>query len=189
MQIVVSNQLDEFVIKSLKEQQAPIDVFGVGTRLATGQPDAALDGVYKLSMAADKPRLKISESLEKITLPGIKQIRRIFDKNGMFYGADAIVLSDEEQPNRMVHPFNAEKFLDLKNLPQQPLLQKLMSGGKRLSTTRSLQDIAGYVQDRLALLPREYKRFDNPHIYKVGISRELMNLRDRLRHEHQRLEE
>ena len=59
IKIVASNKLDEFVIRSLLEQSAPIDIFGIGTRLVTGQPDAALDGVYKLSMAGGKPRLEI----------------------------------------------------------------------------------------------------------------------------------
>lgn len=189
MKIVASNQLDEYVIKSLKEQQAPIDIFGVGTRLVTGQPDAALDGVYKLCMAAGKPRLKLSESIEKITLPGIKQVVRVLDKNEMFYGADAIMLADEKQQSRMYHPFDAEKFLDLKNLKQQPLLQKVMSGGKILIQNQSLNELAGHVQKRLALLPAEYKRFENPHIYKVGISKKLMKLRDDLRHEYKKATE
>jgi len=184
MKIVVSNQLDEYVIKSLKEQQAPIDIFGVGTRLVTGQPDAALDGVYKLSMAAGKPRLKLSESLEKITLPGIKQVMRVTDKNEMFYGADAITLSEEGQVAKMFHPFDAEKFLDLRNFEQRPLLQKSMSRGKRTNPSPSLKETADYVAKRLSQLPAEYKRFENPHIYKVGISKKLMNLRDGLRHEH-----
>ena len=185
MKIVVSNQLDEYVIKSLKEQQAPIDIFGIGTRLATGQPDAALDGVYKLSMAANKPRLKLSESLEKITLPGIKQVMRIIGKNEMFYGADVVALLEEEKGTaRMFHPFDSEKSLDLKSFQQQPLLQKIMSKGKKLVSEPSLNEIADYVQKRLALLPIEYKRFENPHIYKVGISRKLMKLRDDLRHEY-----
>lgn len=187
MKIVASNQLDEFVIKSLKEQHAPIDIFGVGTRLVTGQPDAALDGVYKMSVASGKPRLKLSESLEKVTLPGIKQVMRVMDKDKMFYGADAIILADETQrTNRMFHPLDEEKFLDLKNYTQQPLLQKMMSKGKKISSSPSLKTIAGYVQKRLALLPVEYKRFENPHIYKVGISRKLMKLRDDLRHKHKK---
>jgi nicotinate phosphoribosyltransferase len=189
IKIIASNQLDEYVIKSLKEQQAPIDIFGVGTRLVTGQPDAALDGVYKLCMAAGKPRLKLSESLEKITLPGIKQVVRAVDKNEMFYGADAVILADEKQQSRMYHPFDAEKFLDLKNLKQQPLLQKVMSEGKSLIQNRSLKEIADHVQKRLALLPAEYKRFENPHIYKVGISKKLMKLRDDLRHEYKKTTE
>jgi len=189
MKIVVSNQLDELVIKSLKEQQAPIDIFGVGTRLATGQPDAALDGVYKLSMACGKPRLKLSESLEKITLPGVKQVMRVVDKDKMFYGADAILLADEDKPDRMFHPLDAEKFIDLKNLDQQPILQKIMSKGKRSGAQSSLQETVAYVQERSGLLPTEYQRFENPHIYKVGISKKLMNLRDDLRHQHKKLSE
>ena len=63
MKIVASNQLDEYLIKSLKDQQAPIDVFGVGTSLVTGEPDAALDGVYKLALSGGEPRLKISENM------------------------------------------------------------------------------------------------------------------------------
>jgi nicotinate phosphoribosyltransferase len=181
MRIVVSNQLDELVIKSLKEQQAPIDIFGVGTRLATGQPDAALDGVYKLSMACGKPRLKLSESLEKITLPGIKQVMRMIDKNKMFYGADTILLMDEDKPDRMFHPLDAEKFIELKNLDQQPLLRKIMNKGKKAGAQPSLEETAAYVQERSGLLPVEYKRFENPHIYKVGISKKLMKLRDELR--------
>ena len=189
MKIVASNQLDEYVIKSLKEQRAPIDIFGVGTRLVTGQPDAALDGVYKLSMASGKPRLKLSESLEKITLPGIKQVVRVVDKNEMFYGADAVILSDEKQQSRMYHPFDAEKFLDIKNFKQQPLMQKVMTEGKTLLPKQSLKDVADYVQKRLALLPVEFMRFENPHIYKVGISKRLMKLRDDLRHEYKKVTE
>jgi nicotinate phosphoribosyltransferase len=65
VKIVASNQLDEYVVKSLLEQQAPIDIFGVGTSLVTGQPDAALDGVYKLSMSNGKPRLKFLKAWQR----------------------------------------------------------------------------------------------------------------------------
>ncbi|MEO8932842.1 MAG: nicotinate phosphoribosyltransferase, partial [Xanthomarina sp.] len=92
VKIVASNQLDEFVIKSLKEQGAPIDIFGVGTNLVTGNPDAALGGVYKLSEIDGEPRIKLSENIEKVSLPFRKQVYRMFDKNGMFYGADAVGL-------------------------------------------------------------------------------------------------
>ena len=79
VKITASNQLDEYVIKSLLDQQAPIDVFGVGTSLVTGPPDAALDGVYKLAYANGKPRIKLSENLQKITLPHKKQVYRILN--------------------------------------------------------------------------------------------------------------
>jgi len=69
VKIAASNQLDEYVIKSLKEQKGPIDIFGVGTNLVIGDPDAALDGVYKLAFANGKPRIKLSENLAKLTMP------------------------------------------------------------------------------------------------------------------------
>jgi nicotinate phosphoribosyltransferase len=76
--ITVSNQLDEWTIKSLLDQHAPIDVFGVGTSLVTAPPDAALDGVYKLAYADGKSRIKLSENLTKITLPKKKLVFRVF---------------------------------------------------------------------------------------------------------------
>ncbi len=97
VKIVASNQLDEYVINSLNEQNAPIDVYGVGTNLVTGKPDAALDGVYKLSEYNGEPRIKLSENIIKVSLPSRKQVYRIIDENGMFYGADAIGLASEEK--------------------------------------------------------------------------------------------
>src|SRR5208282_1892995 len=89
VKIMASNQLDEYLIKSLLEQGAPIDAFGVGTKLVTGGNDAALDGVYKLTMCGSRSRLKISENPEKISLPGIKDVFRCVDERGMFY-ADCV---------------------------------------------------------------------------------------------------
>ena len=88
VKIAVSNQLDEYVIRSLTAQGAPIDVFGVGTSLVTGQPDAALDGVYKLAKTGDHPVIKLSENVSKITLPDNKQVWRAIDPVGVFLGAD-----------------------------------------------------------------------------------------------------
>lgn len=184
MKIVVSNQLDEFVIKSLLDQQAPIDVFGVGTRLVTGQPDAALDGVYKLSMADGNPCLKLSENIEKITLPGVKQVFRTIEPNGQFFGADAIVLSDEAPPAIMYHPYETGKSITIEPYKQEPLLEKVMENGQRTMAIPSLHDIAAYAKQRLSFLPTEYKRFENPHTYKIGVSKKLLKLRDLLRSKH-----
>jgi len=190
MKIVASNQLDEYVIKSLLEQGAPIDIFGVGTRLVTGQPDAALDGVYKLSMSSGKPRLKLSETLQKTTLPGIKQVRRVIDENGMFFGADTVALMEEEKKiDTMYHPVEPGKSLIIENFQQESLLQKVMEKGKIISASPALKDIAAYVKKRLALLSAEYKRFENPHLYKVGISKKLLELRDQLRNYYKKIKE
>ena len=180
VKIAVSNQLDEYIIKSLIEQQAPIDVFGVGTSLVTGHPDAALDGVYKLSMANGKPRIKLSENVSKITLPHLKQVYRIIDNDSNFIGADAITLNDEDDIQIMHHPMYPLKSLSLIRYIKEPLLQKVMANGKRVKDSEVLSEISKYRHSRMEKLPEEYKRFDNPHIYKVGISERLRAERDRL---------
>lgn len=180
VKIAVSNQLDEYIIKSLLEQQAPIDVFGVGTSLVTGQPDAALDGVYKLAYANGKPRIKLSENIGKITLPHRKQVFRIIDNEDKFIGADTVTLADETDVEIMYHPLYPLKSLFVKNYFKESLLQKVMENGVRLHSPKTLAEIAYYSRDRLEKLPEEYKRFDNPHIYKVGISKRLQTERDRL---------
>lgn len=180
VKIAASNQLDEYVIKSLLEQQAPIDIFGVGTNLVTGSPDGALDGVYKLAWAYGKPRIKISESIVKVTLPHKKQVFRIKDKMGKCIGADAVGLASEEKIKEMFHPFEPYKSLDLNDFEQEALLQPVMKEGKTLLKKRTWKEIADYSKKRLFELPIEYKRFNNPHIYKIGISSELREERDKL---------
>ncbi len=95
VRIAASNQLDEYIIRSLMDQGAPIDVFGVGTSVVTGQPDAALDGVYKLAKTGGIPVIKLSENISKITLPDKKQVWRAIDNEGLFLGADVVGLEDE----------------------------------------------------------------------------------------------
>jgi nicotinate phosphoribosyltransferase len=181
--IAASNQLDEYLIKSLLDQKAPIDVFGVGTSLVTGQPDAALDGVYKLAFADGLPRIKISESIEKITLPHRKQVFRVHNGTGLL-GADVVALADETEITRMHHPFDSLKSLVIGGYAKEPLLQKVMENGRRLNAPLSVQEIAGHCKKRLTALPDEYKRFEYPHIYKIGISDRLKAERDRLINEH-----
>jgi nicotinate phosphoribosyltransferase len=181
VKIAASNQLDEYVIRSLIEQEAPIDIFGVGTNVVTGQPDAALDGVYKLSYSNGKPRIKLSESLSKTTLPHKKQVFRILDEDGNFWGGDAISLHDETEFDMMHHPTEPNKTTSLKNLRIEPLLTKVMEHGEIILPSPTLQEISEFSQERLSRLPKEYRRFENPHIYKVGITTKLKDLRDSMR--------
>ena len=178
--ISVSNQLDEYLIKSLLEQKAPIDSFGVGTSLATGQPDAALDGVYKLSEINGEPKLKLSENITKVTLPGIKQVYRFIDDANCF-AADAIGLEKDPVPSKMIHPYDIEKSMPLNTKNATPLLKGVMKNGKSLLKNDEPENVAGFVQKRMQQLPDEHKRFNNPHIYKVGISESLHQLRSDLR--------
>jgi nicotinate phosphoribosyltransferase len=182
VKIVVSNQLNEHVINSLiNEQNAPIDIFGVGTEMVTGKPDAALDGVYKLSSIDGQPKMKISENIEKITLPGIKNVFRYFDADGNFY-RDGVLLFDEnpDQTNWLFHPVYHDKSTDVSGLKPEPLLKKNYASGKILIEKRKPVEIYQFLETRAALLPPEHKRFVSPHIYKVGISQQLLILRSHL---------
>ncbi len=181
VKITASNQLDEYVIQSLIDQKAPIDVFGVGTSLVTGPPDAALDGVYKLSSLDGKPRIKLSENIRKTTLPGIKQVFRYFNGGGAFLGADAVTLDGEAAPSVMFHPFEPDKSLDLSTYEHEALLGPVMRNGKIIRKTAPLSEISQYCHERLTRLPGEYKRFYNPHLYKVGIGEKLQEERNKLR--------
>ena len=180
VKIAASNQLDEYVIKSLLEQQAPIDIFGVGTNLVTGNPDAALDGVYKLTESHGKPRIKISENLSKVTIPHKKQVFRLVTPDGDFLGADAVVMREEVEVGRIFDPMGTLKSMDIKNYNREEVLHTVMKDGKRNEDKRDLKEIADFTRGRLERLPLEYKRFNNPHIYKVGISKKLKEEREQL---------
>lgn len=161
-------------------------MFGVGTSLVTGKPDAALDGVYKLAQADGRSVIKLSENVSKITLPDKKQVWRAFDDRGRFSGADAVALMDERDITLMHHPFVSHQSLALDRYELEPLLQPVMAQGKVLHDPPSLPQTAQYARERLGMLPAEYKRFENPHIYKVGISSRLKASRDRLIAQHKR---
>ncbi len=185
VKIVASNQLNEYVIKSLlTEQEAPIDVFGVGTELAAGKPDAALDGVYKLSSCNGIPRMKISDNIEKVTLPGIKKVIRFYDQEGKFY-RDGIFLYDEiiQENTLLFHPVYPEKNTLVGRLNSEELLKLVYSGGQILIPKQNPVEIHHYLKDRINCLPVEHLRFIRPHLYKVGISKKLLELRSSLIHE------
>lgn len=181
VKIAVSNQLDEDVIKSLLEQNAPIDCFGVGTALAVGKDDAALNGVFKLAVAADKPRLKLSDSFEKITLPGDKQVYRVWDGNNML-GFDVICLSEEKNNfGKIFHPFDSNLSKNITTFKLEPLQKIVLADGLRVTSRVDIKSIKSYVAERITALPREFKRFNNPHVYKVGLSAKLKSQRDDLK--------
>lgn len=180
VKIAASNELDEFVIKSLLEQDAPIDIFGVGTSLVIGKPDSALDGVYKLAFAHGKPRIKLSETMGKITLPHKKQVYRLSNHEGEWIGADVVCMEDEDDFDIMYDPFEPMRSMTFHGCRKEALLEKVMENGKRTTERLSLKEISEYRKKRAAELPPEYKRFENPHEYKIGISEKLKAERDKL---------
>ena len=185
VKIVVSNQLDEYLIRSLLQQGGPIDFFGVGTRLITANGSPALEGVYKLSMCDGKPRLKFSENYSKVTLPGLKRVLRYSNGDGMFY-ADAVIHETESSVDQIYHPLFPDQHSNLKNCTSEPMLKKSMEKGKIIEKPSLPSEASVYAKERLACLSAEHKRFEFPHTYKVGISTKLMDLRSKIFDELQR---
>lgn len=182
VKIIASNQLNEHVIKTLlKDQNAAIDAFGIGTELVTGKKDAALDGVYKLVEIDGLPKMKFSENIEKNTLPVKKQLYRFFDHSGSFY-RDAIAHESEkpEEIEVIYHPVYPEINTRISGLKFEKLLHDVVKEGLVISGKQSPQEIHQYLGERATLLPDEHKRFISPHIYKTGISEKLMDIRNKL---------
>lgn len=180
--IVVSNQLNELIIKSLIEQNAEITGFGIGTELVTGQPDGALGGVYKLVECDGTPRLKISENIEKITLPGQKKLVRYFDDKGLFF-RDGVMLRNEHPDLTLYHPFQHDKNTNMKGYTYEILSQKVIDQGKNIAPKYTIQDIKAFSMQRFECLAEGHKRFLSPHLYKVGVSNKIIAIRDKMIHQ------
>lgn len=179
VKIAASNQLDEYLITSLLNQGASIDFFGVGTRLVTGGKTSALDGVYKLAAVNGRPNLKISENIEKTTFPGQKKSVRYLNESGIFLG-DGILLENEDNIDTIYHPFISANNKNVSAYSCEPLQQVVVKNGKLIINLPTIKESARYAAERFSHLNDEYKRFENPHVYKVGISQKLMELRKEL---------
>ncbi len=185
--IVASNELDEYLIESLKEQGAPIELWGVGTRLVTAEGQPALGGVYKLSAIRKpgrdwEPRIKVSEQTAKITTPGLHGVRR-FMRDGVFVGD--MIYSELDPPCDqdclMVDPADITRRKSFSaDDTYEELLVPVMQGGMRVYDPPPITASRLRVQEQLSHLDSSHKRFLNPHGYAVGIERRLHELRTRL---------
>jgi len=180
VKIVASNQLDERLIASLLEQGAPIDIFGVGTRLVTGGEQSALDGIYKLSSVGGVPTLKLSENEEKINFPGRKKVVRYTNGDGNF-AIDGVLLADEAEDRirTLRHPSTEFKKMriDREGLEAEQVFFPFVEKGNLLAPFPSLNEVRQFARERFSLLPDGHKRFVNPHLYRVGLSNRLYELR------------
>jgi nicotinate phosphoribosyltransferase len=184
--IVASNDLDERIIASLKQQGAAINVWGVGTKLVTAYDQPALGGVYKLSALrkAGGPweyKVKLSEHKAKGTDPGMLQVRR-FQEGGQFIG-DAIFDEIGPAPQRftIVDPLDGTRR---KHLPEkaewEDLLTPVLRHGQPLRELPGLEAIRERARSQLAMLHPGIKRFDHPHQYPAGLELGLHELKTRL---------
>ena len=187
VKISASNDLDEYTIQSLFAQGAPIDSFGVGTKLATCDPQPSLGGVYKLSAtraSADQPWdpvIKLSEQAYKRTIPGVQHIRRYYDAAGVPV-ADMIVDDsvDLGDTTSMVNVLDELTSYDLSDATPRELMVQLVEDGHRVGEPEPLDVPKARCREAIMHLDPAVKRFLNPQYYPVGLERGLARLRNEL---------
>ncbi len=158
--IVASSDLNEYKIKEIIDRNAPIDAFGIGTELATSSDDPTISGVYKLIEYNNIPKIKISE--EKLTYPGVKQVYRIYDKDGMFK-EDLLALENETAP-----------------LNSEALLIPVIKNGELINPYPKLDNIQNYYLENIKKLPDTYKKLKEAKIFKLKVSKKLEQLTNSL---------
>lgn len=176
--IVASNSLDEYRIEDILAQGAKIDSFGVGENLITSKSSPVFGGVYKLvgleNNGVFEPRIKISENVEKITTPGFKTFYRLYEKDTGKAIADVITMKnekvDDSKPYEIFHPVYTWKRMRLEDYTAREMKVRIFDGGKCVYDLPSLNARRDYCAKELDTLWDEYKRFDNPHEYKVDLS-------------------
>ena len=184
--ITVSNELTEEIIETLVQQGAPINAWGVGTHMVTGGNEASFTGVYKLAAKSSPdgkgmiPTMKFSDNPEKTTNPGIKQVWRLYDENGMAI-ADILALEGEEikvgESRCFYHPSTDYRSFSCCPARVEPLLKKRMNKGVLTKEPESLGEIKERLSKQLDTFDCTYKRLLNPHIYKVSMTKDLKDLK------------
>lgn len=184
--IVASNDLDEHIIASLKEQGARIDIWGVGTKLVTGYDQPAMGGVYKLA-AVRRPgadweyKVKLSEQAIKVSTPGVQQVRRFHDSSGFI----ADMIFDEQmgapEPAMIVDPLDATRRRRMAaGTAYEDLLVPVFRSGRAVYESPSLAAMRETARRQLAGFHPGIKRFVNPHAYPVGLELGLHELKTEL---------
>lgn len=184
--IFATNDLDEDILLALNSQDAKIDVYGIGTKLITSYNNASLGGVYKLCALEEDgnlvPKIKVSNSHEKTTNPGVKKIVRIF-KDGMAQ-ADLICLEDEtfdtSKPLTIFHPEQTWKKTTFTDYELKELMVPIFKDGKLVYDMPTLKEICDREDKTIASFFPEYRRVVNTQEYKVDLSQKLWDLKQKL---------
>ncbi len=186
--ISASNDLDEYLIDSLKVQGAAITSWGVGTNMITSKDWPAFGGVYKLSAIQDSsgnfiPKIKLSENTEKVTNPGNKTIYRIYEKDSGKIKADLICLVGEqfkeEEPLILFDPMEPWKKTKLLGgtYTMRELMTPIFRQGVCVYQSPKVMDIRNYCSKELNTLWDETRRFENPHKVYVDLSKKLYEVK------------
>ena len=184
--IFVSNDIDEKVLLALAQQDAKIDVYGIGTKLITSFNNAALGGVYKLSAIEEDgkmiPKIKVSNSHEKTTNPGLKKTVRVL-VDGMA-AADLICLHDDEfdtsKPLTVYHPEQTWKKTTFDKYELKELMVDVFKDGELVYDMPSLKEIGEYCDKSKGEFFPEYRRVTNTQEYKVDLSDNMWKLKHKL---------
>lgn len=190
--ISASSDLDEYLIESLKAQDARINSWGVGTNLITSKDNPAFGGVYKLAAVKDSssntfiPKIKLSENTEKVTNPGDKTVYRIYSKSTGKIKADLICLKDEvfheEETMIIFDPVDTWKKTKVLGgtYTMRELLIPVIKEGKRVYTSPSVMELRSYCQKEQNTLWDESRRFVNPQKVYVDLSQRLYDIKKNL---------
>ena len=187
--IVASNSLDEYIIRDTLIQGAKIDSFGVGERLITSKSDPIFGGVYKLVAVENKdgeliPKIKVSENVSKITIPGFKQVYRLYSSETSAAIADVITefdeVIDDSKPYEIFDPEYTWKRKTINDFYARPLLKQIFKKGECVYETPSLDTLREYCKMEIDGLWDEVKRFENPHKYYVDMSQKVWDTRANL---------
>ena len=182
VKIVASDQLDEYRIAHLLEHKAPIDLFGVGTKLICAYDQPALDGVYKLAECKGRPRLKCSDDPSKVNNPGRKKTVRYYSAGGDCY-CDVLMLDDEDPAQ--ISCFHLEHYPESITSLQQPVEYDLLTipivrDGKQVFTFPTLKEMQEYARERFSHLPAAHKHLIDSVPYPIGLSDRLYHLKQSL---------
>ena len=194
--IVISNSLDEYIIRELIRQGAEVDAFGVGERLITAKSDPVFGGVYKLCAIENEngeiiPKIKISENVGKITTPHFKKLYRLRDRETGKAEADLLCVYDEtvddSQPIELFDPAHTWKRKTLTNYSATELLVKIYEGGKLVYSLPDITDIRNHCKEEIEGMWDEVRRFTNPHNYYVDLSQKLWDIKHDMIAEHRKI--
>lgn len=186
--ICASNSLDEYLVRDLILQDAKVDNFGIGENMITSKSDPVFGGVYKLAAVKDgnvyTPKIKISETVEKMTIPHLKNVYRIYDDTTGKAMADYITMHDEivDATNgiTLFDPVETWKVRKFTNVHAKKLNIPIYVNGKRVYENPPLKEIRAFCKAQVETLWDEVTRFENPHRYYVDLSQKLWNERQRL---------
>ena len=186
--ISASNDLDEYLIESLKQQGATITSWGVGTNLITSKDNPAFGGVYKLAAIREKdgifqPKIKLSENIEKVTNPGNKTFYRVYDKATKKIKADLICLVDEvfdeADTLKLFDPAAPWKKTRLAGgtYTLREMLLPVIQNGRTVYQSPDVMEIRQICEQEKDTLWEETKRFVNPHEVYVDLSQKLYDMK------------